>query len=304
MIEFMGEQGLRWSKTFVADFWSAGLASIQTVETESGKLGWIQGDEDGIWFSALERTALNLICQYAVMAVDLSNEEICRVPIRDALRAVQSFAFDDLTPAVKKRLVIRPATGDLFCADLSVSPQPDSDDSDNAGLIPTPATDSSKELTPAPDACACIEFTARAVSNEAAYATAAAAEEIDLTMEFARETTELLCRKQFARRAFCLDMLRAPPLQPETADPIGLRYRRLLLRAKTKFHVDQMKVEVGRLCVLVQQRCRRIKEMESEIKYVESLEAEQEDQVRILRRVQQQQKELRLGIQARQDALK
>ncbi len=77
-------------------------------------------------------------------------------------------------------------------------------------------------------------------------------EEKELTANFARETTELLRHENFAPRKFRLDTLRAPPLLPETTNAIGLRYGRLHLRAKTKFHVDQMQIELSRLRILVQ----------------------------------------------------
>lgn len=128
--------------------------------------------------------------------------------------------------------------------------------------------------TPAPEA--------KAVNNEAAYIAAGAGEEKELTAAFARGTTELLRREEFAPRGFRLDTLRPPPILPVTAVAIGLRYGRIPLKAKTKFHADQIKVEVARIRVLVQQGFQRIKAMESEITYVESLEAEREDQVRIL----------------------
>lgn len=83
-----------------------------------------------------------------------------------------------------------------------------------------------------------------------------------------------------------MDRFRAPVLAPDVANTVGLRYRRLSMRAKTKFHADQMNVELERLKLLVSQGCRRIHEMESEIKYVKSLEVAQENKVRILKAVQ------------------
>lgn len=232
--------------------------------------------DEGIFADVVSKPAgstLNLIRQYAVMAVDLTDADIYSVPLRDILRTVQTFDWEDLVGPLKDRLVIHQSAGDLFFADLIVDIDSRPDPTKPASLPPPPSSNNSKENTPSPDARACGEFIATAVNNEASYTAAAVAEEKDLTANFARETTELLRHKNFAPRKFRLNTLRAPPLLTETADAIGLRYGRLHLRAKTKFHVNQMQVELSRLRILVQQGCRRIKAMESEIKYIESLEA-------------------------------
>lgn len=63
-----------------------------------------------------------------------------------------------------------------------------------------------------------------------------------------------------------------PPLKPEVADEIGIRYGRVPLKAKTKFHNDQMKVEIWRLGVLIANGWDWVSELEAEIKYVKRLE--------------------------------
>lgn len=83
---------------------------------------------------------------------------------------------------------------------------------------------------------------------------------------------ELLRHVEFAPRRFKLDRQRAPLMAPEVADAIGLRYGRLSFWTKTKFHAEQVKVEIARLKMLTSQSCRRINEMESELKYIKSLE--------------------------------
>ena len=69
-------------------------------------------------------------------------------------------------------------------------------------------------------------------------------------------------------RAFKLDWQYAPPLVLKVADTIGLRYRRLFLHVKTKFHANQLKVEITRLKMLILQKCRRINKIEQELKYI------------------------------------
>lgn len=136
MINFNNLPGLEWSQVCAADFWSVGLACVHTEETSSGKLGWIQGDEDKTWFFALERAALNLIRQYAVMAVDLTDADIYSVPLRDILRTVQTFDWEDLVGPLKDRLVIRQSAGDLFFADLIVDIDSRPDPTKPASLPP------------------------------------------------------------------------------------------------------------------------------------------------------------------------
>lgn len=143
-----------------------------------------------------------------------------------------------------------------------------------------------------------------AVYNKASYTAAAVTEEKELIANFAWETTELLCYKNFASKKFRLDTPQALPLLPETANAIELWYGRLNIRAKIKFHVDQIQVKRSRLRILVQQSCCQIKAMESKIKYIESLKTQQEDQVCILKGVHDQQRAHCWEIMARQQAFK
>lgn len=72
----------------MADFWAVGLASMQTKHTSTGRLGWIKEDSNNIYYNALDYATLSLVRQYAVMAVNMSDEEIFRVPVKDLLRSV------------------------------------------------------------------------------------------------------------------------------------------------------------------------------------------------------------------------
>ncbi len=150
----------------------------------------------------------------------------------------------------------------------------------------------------------CNNFVATCINNEANYVTASAVEEKELTADLAQETMELLQHQEFTPRRFRLDTLRVPPLLAETADAIGMRYGRLNLRAKTKLHMDQMKCEIKRLDVLVQQGCNRIKALKSEMKYIETLEKAREDQVCIVKGIRDQEQVKRRAVAERQKALK
>ncbi len=107
-----------------------------------------------------------------------------------------------------------------------------------------------------------------AVNNKASYAMTAVVEKKELIANFAWETTKLLYHENFAPQKFRLNTLWALLLLPKTADVIGLWYSRLHLRAKIKFYIDQIQVELSCLHILVHQSYRRIKTMESEIKYI------------------------------------
>ncbi len=127
-----------------------------------------------------------------------------------------------------------------------------------------------------------------AVRNEAKYEEATRVEESEITKHHAREVVDLLYHVEFLLCGFKLARIRAPALDPDVVEALGLRYRRLFMCVKTKFHVDQMKVELERLQLLVSQACRRIHETEVEIKYVEGLEVQRANEARILKAVHAQ----------------
>lgn len=56
---------------------------------------------------------------------------------------------------------------------------------------------------------------------------------------------------EFPLRRFKLDCMYAPVLDLDVADAVRLRYGKLFMHAKTKFYVDQMKVKLKRLWLLV-----------------------------------------------------
>lgn len=297
MIEFNQLDGLRWSKANVIDFWSAGLAAVETAYTSTGRLGWIRNDEDNTLFIALNNAALGLIRQYALMVVNMTDEDVFRVPVKDLMRSVQTFKFDEITNEIKERLIISPDRGDLFTASLNVH---DKYDKYEASAMPdTPDGSSSTFSTPEPDTRACDEFVSTAVRNEGAYTAAVEHEERQYTHELALDTVNLMRDQEFAPTGYRLDILRPPPLKPEVADEIGLRYGRVPMKAKTKLHLDQMKIEIRRLNILVAQGCRRVSELEEEIKYIETLEAQRAEQIRILKGVHRRDRDLRQLIRAR-----
>lgn len=119
----------------------------------------------------------------------------------------------------------------------------------------------------------------------------------------AREMVDLLQNAEFPPQGFKLDRLRAPVLQPDIADAVGLRYGKLSFRAKTLFHIDQMKVELGRLRLLKSQVCGRIEDIEKNIKYVESLEVKRAAKSHILRAVRAQQQDMEHQLRRRQAAV-
>ena len=64
-----------------------------------------------------------------------------------------------------------------------------------------------------------------------------------------------------------------------------------------------MKCKIKRLAILVQQGCNRIKALESEMKYIETLEKAREDQVRIVKGIRDQERAKRQAVAEWQDAL-
>lgn len=114
---------------------------------------------------------------------------------------------------------------------------------------------------------------------------------------------ELLWDEEFAPREFKLDRMLAPPVAPEVADAIGLRYGTISLRAKSKFYADQVKVEIARLKMLTSQGCRRMNEMEQELKYIKGLEVARAKEASILKAVRDQQRQIRHEVCDRTEAM-
>lgn len=56
---------------------------------------------------------------------------------------------------------------------------------------------------------------------------------------------------EFPLHGFKLDRMHALALDPNVTGAVGLRYGKLFIRAKTKFYVDQMKIELEQLWLLV-----------------------------------------------------
>ena len=295
--------GLAWSRASVYDFWSISLAAVETSETPSGKLGWIRDDSESVWFNALYSVALSLIRQFAVICVDAPAANIACVALRDLLRSVPTFkgGFEELTLARKSLILSDDSPADLSQINLGVH---DYESDSEVALPPHNETaGSSPPGTPPPSARACAAFVDVATKNKVMYKQLARKEEAKIQKHRAQETVELLRDKEFAPRGFKLDRQRAPPLAPEVADAIGLRYGRLSLRAKTNFHADQLKVEIARLKMLTSQGCRRINEMEQELKYIQSLEVARAKEASILKAVRDQQRTIRHQVRARTEAL-
>ncbi len=91
--------------------------------------------------------------------------------------------------------------------------------------------------------------------------------------------------QEFLSTKYRLDTLCPPPLKPNIADTITMHYGRLLLKAKTKFHIDQKQVEIRRLNILIGQGCRCVSDLEAKIKYIETLNPWRAEQIRILKSV-------------------
>lgn len=82
------------------------MAIVKTAHTSNRRLSWIETNSNNKIYVTLENASLNLICQYAVAAVEITNKEIFCLPLQGIIRSVQIFAFDKLTTKIKERLVI------------------------------------------------------------------------------------------------------------------------------------------------------------------------------------------------------
>ncbi len=77
-----------------------------------------------------------------------------------------------------------------------------------------------------------------AVKNKAKYKKVARVEESEITKHRAQEVVDLLHHVEFPPCKFKIDCIRAPVLDLDIANAVGLKYRRLSIHAKTKFYVD------------------------------------------------------------------
>lgn len=168
--------------------------------------------------------------------MDAPAADVARVPLRDLLHSVPTFksGFEELTLARKFLILIDNSPAHLGKISLEVHKY----ESDSEVALPphNKTTGSFPPGTPPPNACVFAPFVDVVTKNKAIYEQMARGEEAKIQKHRAQETVELLRDEEFAPRAFKLDWQRAPPLAPEVADAIGLRYERLSLRAKTKFH--------------------------------------------------------------------
>lgn len=94
---------------------------------------------------------------------------------------------------------------------------------------------------------------------------------------------------EFVLCTFKLDCQRALPLAREVADSIGLRYGRLFLRAKSKFHANLLKIEIARLKMLTLQRYRYINKMKQKLKYIQSFKVTRAKEASIFKAIRNQQ---------------
>lgn len=83
------------------------------------------------------------------MAVNITAKEIFCVPVKDLLRSVQTFAFEEMSSAVKAIIVIIKDCPYPFTANLAVH---EYYDEEAATMSTSPNDTTSSELTPEPDA--------------------------------------------------------------------------------------------------------------------------------------------------------
>lgn len=86
-----------------------------------------------------------------------------------------------------------------------------------------------------------------------------------------QKTIEFLQNKEFVPYIFQLNWQHISLLAPKVANIIDLRYKRLFLYAKIKFHANQLKIKIVHLKILILQGCQCINKMKQELKYILSL---------------------------------
>lgn len=190
-----------------------------------------------------------------VICVDTRATDVALVSLRDLLYTILIFksGFKELTLARKSLILINDSSADLSRIKSELHKY--ESDLELALLLHNEITGSFFLSTPPPSAHACAALVDVATKNEAMYKQTAKEEKTKIPKHQAQETIELLRDKKFALHAFKLNRQYTSPLVPKVADAIVMKYRRLFLRTKTKFHANQLKVEIGCLKSLILQRC-------------------------------------------------
>ena len=155
------------------------------------------------------------------MAVNMSAKKIFCVPIKDLFHLVQTFRFEEMSFALKTRLIVVDDCTNFFSANLNVHVFYD----EKKEALTLPASPNLTTLTlstPEPDDRACDKFVATAAKNEAAHLAAAEVEETKYNYELAYDTVVLMVDQEFPLTGYRLDTLRPPPLKPDVADAIGI----------------------------------------------------------------------------------
>lgn len=233
----------------------------------------------------------------------MTDKEIFCVPLQGIICSVQTFAFDKLTTKIKERLMILEDVGNLWTVNLKAY------DNNNPRMPPPVFSLATKidflnngnrgsKSTSKPNTGACNKFIATAVKKESAYVAAVQKNKWQRSHEMAQQTVTLIRMAKFPLTGFCLDMLYPLLLKPKVANEIGIPYGRLPIKAKIKFYVDQMKVEIKPLDIFILQKCNQVSNLEGEIKYVEILEAQCAKQIRILKSVRKRDRELQKEIRS------
>lgn len=104
--------------------------------------------------------------------------------------------------------------------------------------------------------------------TEMIYKKPANKEEKGILKAWAKKMVELLWGTKFPLQGFKLDYKRTLLIVAEVVDTISLKYGRLSIWAKIKFHVEQLKVEITHLKMLTSQSCYYITEIELKLKYI------------------------------------
>lgn len=175
------------------------------------------------------------------------------------LCVIQTFELDILIASLKKYLIISLLIRDLYFDNLYVYLYNKLSKA-NLPIVPFAILHpniklSFIEITPELNLQACNIFIANAIENKPANMAIIVIEKRAMTSDFIYIITKLIQYIEFTPYKYYLDSLHLLPLLAEITDTIGKQYNRFLLGAKAKFYVDQMRVEVACICLLVRQKC-------------------------------------------------
>lgn len=299
MLYFNDKEGITFSRANVIDFFMVGMAAVETTDSEDERcVGWIKGDEDGTWYSALRSVGLALILKYCMMQMNTPKGDVYELAVHMMIRSIVTFDVKDgFTQDLKLRLVCRKSETPLsidgllplmFSADgpkeIPILPSPD------------PILTSSPSIAPGVRAASLFEK-ALLSPVPCSFTPMEGPTDEDLQRDHVTQLIALNKRLGIQPSVHRIDSLSPPIYAVDQSDAIGKMYAYLPLEAADEWHKKRMVHEAARLELIIAQAANRHAQIDSRIAAIDRLRAQRAKQQNTIRQIKaaNAQKQLELG---------